>query len=321
MEPVGDGTFQVKCELIPGAAYNFVFFGVTSTNPPAGLSPNTIYYDAVPNKGSDYAFIMSTSPTYVENVGIVGYTNINGDARRYIIIPSWLPSGTTLYVYSNWASTPSAPNNFKARPGDKKVYLSWEHPYGYWGKFEQAKAIDVIAGGVYHIFRSTDPEGPYSLIVTLPGSTTSYTDTGLQNGRVYYYTIISSDCYRGKYNLAQGDVNLTTISPEEAPPPTPNLSWSTPNKPIPIRFYIKKIDWKKVMEKRFLVYLTPEYEKDIFSTSKKVPARITKTYLRKTFKDYYNDFLTLFRSLFEPQRTVRKKEPPIKKFSLIRTKS
>lgn len=289
LEPLGDGTFGKVFYLYPGCEYNFIFFTVTSSDPPKGLKPNTTYYDAVPNYGTDMAFIISTSPTGVNNLGGVRYININGDARRYVEIP--LIVDTTLYIFSNWASTPNAPTNFKARPGNKKVFLSWNYPYGHWGKFEEGKAIDVIVGGVYHIFRATHPKGPYEHLKTLPGDNTSYIDTSVVNGRTYYYTIISSDCYKGR-------LNLTTISPYTVPPPEPNLTWATPNVPIPIRFYIKNIDWEKVKQKEYLVWLTREDELDIYSSDRKIPARIAKVYLKKTIEDYYHEFRMILQDLF-----------------------
>ena len=66
---------------------------------------------------------------------------------------------------------PAAPTNLTATPGKKKVTLAWNSSSGATG---------------YKVKRSTTNGGPYSVIVSGVTGTT-YTNTGLQSGRTYYY--------------------------------------------------------------------------------------------------------------------------------------
>lgn len=252
MTPVGDGTHQIMFELIPGADYNFMFFAVSGA-PPAGLTADLVYYDAVPPSGSDEGFVTSTSPvaSKASDIKAGRYVSIGGDARRYVAIPELEP-GSTFYVFSNWASTPSAPTDFRVRPGDAKNYLSWGAPYGWWGaSSERYKAIDVIAGGAYVIYRSSvSAGGPYEIAATTPGHCFSWTDTTVENGVRYYYAVSSSDAYKGDIAGAFGDVNL--VSPVVTGGP------AFPGTPVPIRFRVEGIDWNVIKKRGYLAWLTPD---------------------------------------------------------------
>lgn len=293
MSPVGDGTYQIKFDLIPGAEYNFIFFAVSPT-PLAGVTTGLTYFDAVPNHGSDEAFITSTSPAtpLASDTRSAEYRSIGGDARRYVAIPELAP-GTTFYVFSNWASTPSAPTNFCARPDDSKVHLTWDAPYGWWGQgSEQYKAIDVIAGGAYVIYRSsTGAGGLYEVVASTPGHCFSWTDTDVQNGIRYYYAVSSSDAYKGDVAGVFGDVNLRSNA---ASSQTPGAS---PGQAVPIRFRVEGIDWNVIKEKGYLAWLTPDAAAPKFSSAgaaasgppARIPARLVEVKLPKTLKDRISD--------------------------------
>ncbi|MDI6757823.1 MAG: hypothetical protein QME32_07380, partial [Endomicrobiia bacterium] len=288
--PVGDGTHQIKFELTPGAAYNFIFFAV-STTPLAGVTTGLTYFDAVPNHGSDAAFITSTSPatSLASDTRSAEYISIGGDARRYVAIPE-LSAGATFYVFSNWASTPSAPTNFRARPDDGKVELTWDAPYGWWGSGSQEyKAIDVIAGGAYVIYRSsTGAGGLYEVVASTPGNCFSWTDTDVQNGIRYYYAVSSSDAYKGDVAGVLGDVNLRS---NVASSQTPGAS---PGQAVPIRFRVEGIDWNVLKEKGYLAWLTPDTTAPKFSSvgaAARIPARLVEVKLSKTLKDRWDDFI------------------------------
>ncbi|MEW6040399.1 MAG: hypothetical protein AB1633_02650 [Elusimicrobiota bacterium] len=300
MVPVGDGTYSIKFFLQPGVDYNFEFFAV-STQPVAGITTGYVYYDPVPQSGSDFGFVISTdniNPVYSNlgtnkyqpsaggNIPIAGYISIDGARRRYVYMPNWLGTGNTFYVYCNWASVPQPPSDFRARPGNGFVSLSWGAPYAYWGSDSEAyKAVDVLVGGVYHILRSTvSVSGPFEVVATTPGFCFSWVDTSVVNGRNYYYAIVSSDTYRGSAGLA--DVNLfsgTTIQPNSL------IAFSKPGQSVPIRFRVENIDWEVVKKEKFLVWLTPENASDIYSMKYKIPARITMTYVKKTFREKLRD--------------------------------
>ncbi|PKN02093.1 MAG: hypothetical protein CVU77_01345 [Elusimicrobia bacterium HGW-Elusimicrobia-1] len=287
MSPVGDGTYQIKFDLYPGAEYNFAFFAV-STTPLAGVTTGLTYFDAVPNHGSDAAFIASTSPAapLASDTRSAEYRSIGGDARRYVAIPD-LAQGTTFYVFSNWASTPSAPTDLRARPGDSKVHLTWGAPYGWWGTgSQQYKAIDVIAGGAYVIYRSSVAAGgPYEIVASTPGHCFSWTDTNVQNGVRYYYAVSSSDAYKGDAEGVLGDVNLCS---DAASSQTPGAS---PGQAVPIRFRVEGIDWKVIKEKGYLAWLTPNAASDGAPPCPpaRIPARLVEVKLSKTLKDRISD--------------------------------
>ncbi len=288
MTPTGDGTFQIRFELTPGAEYNFAFFAI-STQTLTGITTGVTYFDAVPNSGSDAAFITSTSPftPQFNNTASARYISIGGDARRFLRMPYWLEGGTTFYVFNNWASTPTAPTNFRARPGNMRVDLSWGAPYGHWGTTqEQYKAIDVIAGGAYHIYRSSiSAEGPYEIVASTPGHFFSWTDTSVQNGIRYYYAITSSDAYRGAIGGPLADVQLASRR-EDSPVRT-----LTPGETIPTRFRVENIDWRVIKKRDYLVWLTPENAYDKYSQEYKTQARITQVKVSKTLNDWLSSIL------------------------------
>jgi hypothetical protein len=274
MSPVGDGTYRIKFDLTPGTDYNFIFFAV-STAPLAGINTGLVYYDAVPSFGSDDGFVTSTSPVAAKSSDMQtgGYISIGGDARRYVSIPE-LDPGSTFYVFSNWASTPSAPTDFKARPGNGRNHLSWGASYGWWGtSSERYKAIDVIAGGTYVIYRSSiSAEGPYEIAATTPGYCFSWTDETVTNGIRYYYAISSSDAYKGNQAGDEADVNLVSEFSSAGAPVTPGA-------PVPIRFRVEGIDWEVIRKNGYLAWLTPAAPpadgRGLPPARRRIPARLT----------------------------------------------
>jgi arabinogalactan endo-1,4-beta-galactosidase len=67
---------------------------------------------------------------------------------------------------------PDAPANLAARPGNSQIALSW---------------AAVSGASLYHIYRSISPGSTGTLVGSTGG--TSYTDTGLSNGTLYYYRL------------------------------------------------------------------------------------------------------------------------------------
>ena len=84
-----------------------------------------------------------------------------------------------LIVSPATTSVPSGPGNPTATPGDKSATLRWT-------------ASSSGAPTSYAIYRGTASDGEATTPVgTVSGTTTSYTDTGLTNGKLYYYFIQS----------------------------------------------------------------------------------------------------------------------------------
>lgn len=262
MSAVGDGTYRSIIKLTAGGTYNFMFFAKTGAVPPTGLQANSTYFDAVPSGGNIQS---GTQPLKVTRYDTTtpaparyGPVGTNFDARRVLTVPSSLSPGETFYIYANFADRPISIKNFDAQPVDTtSVRLTWEAPYGAWGQSaESFKAADVIAGGIYKIYRNTSGSTTsYTLLGQVSGSATSYLDTSLTANTTYYYILTASDAYTG----------LTTDSPFlKGTSDTPTQDSATPKAPVRVRFKVHHLDWDYVTNHDFLVYLTPATEEDVF---------------------------------------------------------
>lgn len=142
-------------------------------------SPSTNHIDTGVTTGNTYYYIVTAVNAVVEGA------------------PSNEASAT--------ASTPapgSGPANLLAVPGDAQVTLSWS----------------AVSGATqYHVKRSLIPGGPYTDIAT--PTATSYTDTGLTNGRTYYY-VVSAQLAAGQSGLS----NEASATPQEPPASALTLS-------------------------------------------------------------------------------------------------
>jgi len=77
------------------------------------------------------------------------------------------------------AAAPTAPLGLTASAGNGSVSLSWSAPASNGGS--------VITG--YNVYRATSPGGEGTTPVTAGVTGTSFTDTGLANGTIYYYKV------------------------------------------------------------------------------------------------------------------------------------
>lgn len=101
------------------------------------------------------------------------------------------------------AATPSAPQSLEALSGDGRVVLTWQAPASDGG--------GAIAN--YTVYRGT-ASGGESLLKVL-GSTLTYTDQGLTNGQLYYYTVSATNLL-GEGTLST-EVSATPLAPNTAP--------------------------------------------------------------------------------------------------------
>lgn len=86
---------------------------------------------------------------------------------------------TDMLIVDSIGHSPVAPTGLTALPGNSTITLTW-HP---------SDSADS-----YNIERSFTSGGPYTLIQ--PGVTdTSFTDTGLLNGMMYYYVVTANNAY------------------------------------------------------------------------------------------------------------------------------
>ncbi|WP_430540056.1 fibronectin type III domain-containing protein [Neobacillus drentensis] len=128
-------------------------------------------YRATSSSGS-YSLIGTTTSTSLTNTGLT--TN-----RLYFYkLKAYRMVGKTK-VYGNYSavvsakSVPSVPTNFKAaRLNSTSVKLTWS---------------PVLGANGYELYRSTTSSGTYSLVKST--TSTSYTNSGLVRGRIYYYKV------------------------------------------------------------------------------------------------------------------------------------
>jgi len=249
--PGNPDELEFSVNLIPQTTYNFILFAY-STFSISGIQTGTTYYDTVPNSG-DEGMLVSTSTVSVTQPGKAWFGTVGGtgDSRRLLYVPDNLSSGTTLYVLCNFSAAPQEPELYANPMSSYSVRIGWV-PYGYWGKQgEQNKAIDVIAGGAYHIWRSSVSEaGPYVLWASTSGVFKWVDDDrnnpgdnlGMVRGLEYFYVLVSSDAYCGDSTKMQIPNLYRTGEPE--------FSFcdasATPEEKRPVYFKVEYIDDRKI---------------------------------------------------------------------------
>ncbi len=160
-----DGSLKWKCEP-----------GKTIISSPAIGSDGTIYV------GSNDYRLYAINPN-----GTLKWKYETGDSIRSS--PA-ISSDGTIYVgsydnnlYAVGISPPTKPSNLSATPTDTEIILKWSKSRG--GTYP-------IAG--YAIYRGTSPGGEESNpIATVSANVTTYTDTNVQKGVLYYYYVKAFD--------------------------------------------------------------------------------------------------------------------------------
>jgi len=101
-----------------------------------------------------------------------------------------------LIVTPATASVPSGPTNLTAKPGNTSAMLSWT-----------ASASGSPTS--YSIYRGTATDGEATTpIATVSGTTTTFTDTGLTNGKTYFYNVAANNSVG-----VSPDTNEVTVVP------------------------------------------------------------------------------------------------------------
>ncbi|RCG31401.1 hypothetical protein DQ384_11895 [Sphaerisporangium album] len=119
------------------------------------------------------------------------------------------------------ASSPAGPTNLTATPGAGSVTLTWT-------------ASASGAPTSYRIYRGTKSDGEANTPVgTVGGTTTTFTDTGLSNGKTYYYFVSAANAVGGSPNSNEvsavpGTGPTPTATPTVTPTPTPTGTVSPP---------------------------------------------------------------------------------------------
>jgi fibronectin type 3 domain-containing protein len=143
---------------------------------------------------------LSASTTYYYKVSAY---NSAGESSQ-----SSYDSATTQSSSSGTSSTPGIPRNVTATAqSSSSIQISWNAP---------------SSGGTptwYNIWRSTSAYGTYTEIGYVSGSTTSYTDTGLNASTTYYYKV---DAENNDVRSSQSSYDsATTQSSSSGTPSTP----------------------------------------------------------------------------------------------------
>lgn len=142
-----------------------------------GLTPDTTYYFAM--KTSDEAPNIST----ISNIVTTKTLSVSTTNTPIVNNGGGVGGGT----YSD-STPPSQPANFEAVPSDKQIVLSWNNPADY----------DFVRVVIIRSVEPIDDESPNAIlekggIVIYEGSGHSFTDTSLENSRIYYYHVFSYD--------------------------------------------------------------------------------------------------------------------------------
>ena len=138
-------------------------------------------------------------------------------------VNTWVIIDGVTYPFLRWLVTvPSAPQNLVARAGDGYVILTWKAPLEDGGL--------PITG--YKIYRGTSSGGETYL--TTVGNVTTYNDTGVTNGRTYYYRVSAVN------DVGEGELSVEVNATPKAVPSAPrnlvarvgdgyvNLTWEAP---------------------------------------------------------------------------------------------
>jgi serine protease AprX len=211
--PTVTGTYLVRVRSLEGAGPYWVdvaYPGGTAAPPPSLPPAAPANLVAAPVSGSisqidlSWGNVAGESGYKVERSpdGVSGWTQIaTPSADVTAFRDSGLATATTYYyrvraynsagdsAYSNTASArtnadtiaPTVPTNVKAAGSRGKISLSWTASTDSGGS--------GLAG--YKVFRSTSSTGTFTQIATT--TTTSYTDTAVTKGKVYYYYVVAYD--------------------------------------------------------------------------------------------------------------------------------
>ncbi|MCE5176577.1 MAG: stalk domain-containing protein [Caldisericales bacterium] len=158
--------------------------------------------------GATYAFKTINEQNYAK-IKIEGIWQDPVDPNHYEITIKWMyqSNGSPCFIGGS-KEPPSKPYNLNCVPGDRAIKLQWTPAFAPPGK--------VIS---YYVYRADEPgqaQKNKSPIHDFPVSLTQYTDTGLTNGKTYYYIVRTIDQFG---NISEAS-NETFCQPKAVHPPT-----------------------------------------------------------------------------------------------------
>jgi len=185
-----------------------------------GIGPDGVAYDS----GNGYVYVTNS---YANNVSVLNGTTVvatipvgnypaglaydNGNGYVYVANQA----SNTVSVIATIAppSSPLAPQDLLAVPGDGQVVLTWQHPASDGGA--------PITNFAVH--RGTSSGG--ETMVSIVGDVVTYTDTGVTNGYTYYYQVSAVNMF------GQGSKS-NEVAARPMPPPdssAPSIAITSPS--------------------------------------------------------------------------------------------
>lgn len=176
--------------------YDFTFFASRSGNAPSddnritwySIGTQTVSLAASPSNTSRTVQIRGISPDANGQIQV----NIQRDAGAV-----WAQINAMVITPRLYDGTPYVPENLTGSGiGKDKIKLNW--------------ALSSIDQTGIEVWRSTSENGTYNLVTTLGSSVTTYTNSGLSSGTVYFYKLrtVKNGAYSA-YTTPAGAATLT----------------------------------------------------------------------------------------------------------------
>ncbi len=198
-----------------------------------------------------------------------------GTKYYYKVICTKTVSGKTIKSgYSDIKSVTAAPGKpgISVKTTDSgKLKISWKAV-----KKSSSKNVDG-----YVVYRSTSKNGKYSKVKTISkGSTTSFTDSGLKNGKTYYYKVRAYVNVKGKKVYGE----YSSVKSKKVIPGTPSI------KAVSTNYKTVTVSWKKLSGCDGYEVYRSEAEDGAYKRVKTIKSGSTISYKdgkRKTGVTYY----------------------------------
>ncbi|MGD1061613.1 MAG: fibronectin type III domain-containing protein, partial [Methanomassiliicoccales archaeon] len=207
----GNGTLSIAVSSTPYTVPD----APTGLQAIAGDDQVTLSWTAPTDDGGraiDYYVVYQNGAAFLDHV--VGLTTviaslINGQSYSFMVAAHNLAGiGTQSLAASGTPVTvPNAPTWLMAISGNAQVTLNWTAPASDGG----SPVTD------YKIYRSTTPDGNYSLVAT--PTVLAYTDTGLTNGQTYYYKVYACNI------VGDGPMTAVVNTTPQAPSSTDTMTF------------------------------------------------------------------------------------------------
>jgi hypothetical protein len=113
-------------------------------------------------------------------------------------------------------AAPKAPTAVDAKPGDRRVTLTWQPPAAL---IDGSPVTDDVR---YLVLRGSGAEGPLAAITPQPLAETTYTDTGLDNDADYRYAVRAVRVEPAVTAAGEASATVAAAPGDTTPPSPPN---------------------------------------------------------------------------------------------------